>query len=612
MSILRGASFAVAVVLGGVALWVAAIGRVDVAVFHHTIASHDPWRPALGAAVAVAVFLAAKGTREHVRAWLAAIDLVDDRAIAAVLAVALGALGIAFATTAAGGSDSYGYVSQADGWMTGRLKIPEPWAASAPWKDALLTFTPLGYRPGAGADAAAIVPSYSPGLPLLLAAAKSIGGQEAMFWVVPLSGAALVIATLGIGRRLGAPRAGLVAAWLVATSPIVLFMIVSPMTDIPVAAAWNVALYFVLGESSSSAAAAGVASAVAILIRPNLVFEAGPLGLWYLLRAWRTGAWRAWIGRACVYAACAGAGIAAVAAINAYLYGSPFVSGYGTLGGWFTLGNIARNARNYTHWLAYAHTPIVFVGLVPLVVPLKRFWPNVGDRAVFIAIGLFLLALVGQYFAFLVFEAWWYLRFLITGLPIVLIGLGAVVMSIASLRRPVLTLAVAAAVLVVGARDFKVAAAGEQVFGLWQDERRYVSVAKLARSMTDPSSVIYSMQHSGSLRYYGGRMTLNYSVLPPDQLDRSVAWLADHGAHPYLLVEDWEVDAVRKRFAGEQTLAILDARPLFIYEGHALVMMYDLASSPADAAPATVNVVETFADRQRSVRPAAFPAFTLK
>jgi hypothetical protein len=40
--------------------------------------------------------------------------------------------------------------------------------------------------------------------------------------------------------------------------------------------------------------------------------------------------------------------------------------------------------------------------------------------------------------------------------------------------------------------------------------------------------------------------------------------------------------------------------------------MYDLASSPTDPAPATVNVVETFADRERSVRPVSFLPFVLK
>lgn len=611
LRIIRGVSFVVAVLLGGVALWVALVGSVELAILRHTIASHNAWRPAIAAAAALALFAAAKGTREHVRAWLAAIDRVSDRLITTALAVALCVVGITYATTAAGGSDAYGYISQADGWKSGHLKIPEPWAANAPWEDAIQTFSPLGYRPGVGADAAAIVPSYSAGLPLLFAAAKTIGGQEAMFWVVPMTGAVLVIATFGIGRRLGAPRAGLVAAWLVATSPIVVFMVVTPMTDIPVAAAWNVALFFVLGESASSAAAAGLVSAVAILIRPNLVFQAGPLGVWYLLRAWRTGAPRIWIGRAGIYAACAGAGIVAVFAINAYLYGSPFVSGYGTLGEWFALGNVVSNARNYTRWFVYAETPIALAGLVPLVLPLKRFWPRVEDRAAFVVIGLFLLALVGQYFSFLVFSDWWYLRFLITGLPLVLIGLGAVATSLASIRRPVLTVVVASGVLLLGARGFKVAV-GEQTFQTWQVERRYISVAKIARAMTDPSSVIYSMQHSGSLRYYGGRMTLLYSALPPDELDRSAAWLAAHGAHPYLLVEDWEVDAVRKRFPGQKALDVLGSRPLFIYEGPALVMMYDLASSPTDPAPATVNVVETFADRERSVRPVPFQPFSLK
>ena len=184
LKLLRGIAFLIAVLLGGVAAWVALVGSVELTVFHHTVVSHSPWRPAIAAAAALALFVAAKGTREHVRAWLAAIDRVSDRVVTIALAVALCIVGIVYATTAASGSDAYGYISQADGWRSGHLKIPEPWAANAPWEDALETFSPLGYRPGVGADAAAIVPSYSAGLPLLFAAAKTIGGQEAMFWAL--------------------------------------------------------------------------------------------------------------------------------------------------------------------------------------------------------------------------------------------------------------------------------------------------------------------------------------------------------------------------------------------------------------------------------------------
>jgi len=66
-------------------------------------------------------------------------------------------------------------------------------------------------------------------------------------------------------------------------------MMMVPMSDVPVAAAWTIALWCLLGDSTASAIGAGVATAVAILIRPNLVPMAVPMGLWYLVKAWRGG-----------------------------------------------------------------------------------------------------------------------------------------------------------------------------------------------------------------------------------------------------------------------------------------------------------------------------------
>ena len=192
--------------------------------------------------------------------------------------------------------------------------------------------------PGRRDDGWSLVPTFA-GPAAAFAGAKLVAGQEGMFWVVPISGGLLVLATFGLGRRLGDSRAGLIAAALVATSPVVLFMGMAPMTDVPVAAAWTIACYFALGESAGTALAAGFAAAAGTLIRSNLVFEAGPIGLWFLLRGWRTGDW----GRAIRHAACFGVaascGIAAVAAINQRLYGSPFLSGYGTFSEYFSRAN---------------------------------------------------------------------------------------------------------------------------------------------------------------------------------------------------------------------------------------------------------------------------------
>ena len=155
-----------------------------------------------------------------------------------------------------------------------------PIANDVPWPAPLSTFVPFGYA--AVANESAIAPMVGPGLPLLMAAMKAVGGHAALFLVVPITAALLIWATFGIGRQLGSARLGLGAAWLVATSPAFLTMIKEPMSDVPAAAFWALATWKVLDDSRFSAALAGAAAAMAILIRPNLVPLAAVLGVWML------------------------------------------------------------------------------------------------------------------------------------------------------------------------------------------------------------------------------------------------------------------------------------------------------------------------------------------
>src|SRR5262249_5897406 len=155
-----------------------------------------------------------------------------------------------------------------DLWLRGDLHIDQSFGAAVPWPLARWTFLPLGYRPEP--DGYRIVPQYPPGLPLMMAGAKLVAGQCAIFWIVPVCGGVLVAATHAIGMRLQRPAVGLAAAWIVATSPTLLFMAIAPMSDVPAAAAWAVAIACVLGETRVSAIAGGVAAAIAIMIRPNL------------------------------------------------------------------------------------------------------------------------------------------------------------------------------------------------------------------------------------------------------------------------------------------------------------------------------------------------------
>ncbi len=265
-----------------------------------------------------------------------------------VLAAVVFATGAAYATTVASGADASGYVSQADRWIHGTLKPPQPWVGQVPWPNPRWTFTPLGYRPVDDAPPYAQAPVYSPGLPLMMAAAKIVGGQAAIFLVVPLCAAAMVLATFGVARRLRGPAAGMTAAWLVATSPIVSWLLVLPMSDVPVAAAWTGALFFLIGDGAGSTLTAGLLSAVAVLIRPNLFFLAPIMSVWFFARA-RNPPW-SFLRRlrdALRYSAGVLPGAIFIGVFFTFLFGSPWISGYGRLSEVLSTENVWANLRLY-------------------------------------------------------------------------------------------------------------------------------------------------------------------------------------------------------------------------------------------------------------------------
>ena len=132
-------------------------------------------------------------------------------------------------------ADASGYVSQSRLLAAARVSFDEPLARLLPWTGTEWIFSPLGYRPGPAPGE--VVPTYPPGLPLTMAAARAIGGEWAPFFVVPLLGGLAVFCTYLLGARLHSRRAGLTAALLLATSPIFLFQLVQPMSDVP-AVAW--------------------------------------------------------------------------------------------------------------------------------------------------------------------------------------------------------------------------------------------------------------------------------------------------------------------------------------------------------------------------------------
>jgi hypothetical protein len=584
----------------GAAVWALALtafGGFRVNILGVTLRSNNPERVYLIALLALAGYFLAGGrvrrqtvartAQPFARGARGLIDVVARRPalLAAAFAAGLTITAAAGSTRIAGGSDVYGYVSQADLWLSGSPFIRQPWVAQAPWPEAEWTFAPLGYRPHPS-ERGTIVPTYSPGLPFLLATAKAMGGQCALFGVVPLLAGLGVLATFGIGSRLGSPWAGVIGGLLVATSPAVLVVSFEALTDVPVMSAWALAFYLLLVSTDALRAsrgrglafAAGLTTGLAILIRPNLVLLTIPMGLWFFLR--RTAPHGGRLPSAACFALGVLPGVLAVAAINDALYGSPATSGYGSFEEQFAWAHVAGNAARYLAWFTQAQTPVALAGLAALLLPVRRIWPELKDRRILGIIAAFVTILWLQYFAYLEFDSWSYLRFLLPSWPFLMIGLGAIVLAgTSTLPLPPAARAIAATTLAVVLAAWTVGIASRsEVFGQRRAAEHEAPLGQLVRQHTADNSVVIAFERSGSLRYYAGRTTLRYDFLPPDWLDRAVEWLTSRGAHVYAVLDANHLEQVRTRFAGQRTLDALE-RPVFVYEPNRTAL-YDLSSPP--------------------------------
>jgi hypothetical protein len=574
------------------ALWAALVlisGGFDTAPFGIQVSSHEPKRPLLLAGLALASYVLAGGNVPL--AWLRALGrmclAIRHTYIAWALAAAIVVLGLVFGSRAIGGSDSYGYVSQADLWLSGRITIDQSFALQVPWPRAQWTFSPLGYMP-LERDERFIVPIYPPGLPLVMAAAKFIGGQDGLFAVSPICAGLLVLATYRIGRRLASSAAGLAAAWLLMTSPAVLLMTLSPMTDVPAAAFWALALNFVLSDSAWAAAGAGVCCGLAVLIRPNVAPLAPILFLRYVLEMRHPDTRRRAIRQAAIFAVSAVPFAVVLAMVNAHLYGSPLASGLGNPMTAFHWSNVAQNIRDYGSSLITTQTPIALAGLAAIFVPLRALWPSVRDRAVFIVLGAFVFVIWAMYLSYHVLGEWTYLRYLLPSWPLMMAGLGAIAVAIVR-RAPALRVVVIAGVVALGIYQVQIVRERSLLMsGL--GESRYIVAGQFTGHVTAENSVVVSQSHVGSIRYYGGRMTIRYDQIPEEWFDRLVDWLTSHGVRVYLALENWEVDQIRAQFPNAQRLDAVTRPPIGTYREPGLFYIYDLSEPRAlDSVPQTTT-----------------------
>jgi hypothetical protein len=542
----------------------------------HLSAYRRDWPAAAAGALAfIYLALARRRIREDID-WAGARFEARASWVAGLAAICAGGAAVIWGTHTAGSADAYGYVSQADLWLRGQLVVRQPFAAQFAWSD--LVFAPLGYRPGL--EPRTIVPTYPPGLPMFMAAAKLAVGPCGVYAVVPASAVVVILATYGLGARVWSRSAGAAAALLVACSPAMVFMSMSPMSDVPVSAAWAVAIVCLLRRSVAATVAAGFATAATVLIRPNLVPLAMVGAIVVMQSHWRDGSRRA-LARAIVYGLGILPAIVAIAWLNNHLYGSPLMSGHGDLGPHFAWRNGPINACLYTSWLMQTQTPVILFALVPLAVALLRLRDRPSAPALVLLYGT-IATVAASYLFFRPFDDWWWLRYWLPAFPPLL------VMTIAGasivLRR--VRTGTAAAVGIIGV----VAVAALQlhvpiragIFTSPTTGTRFQAFGRYVNEHTPANAVILAMEHSGSLRYYGGRMTLRYDWL--DDLDAAVRELSQAGYQPYLALDESERAGFERRFLPRSRLARLDWAPAIELLAPVRVRLYDLLNKDASVA----------------------------
>ena len=426
-----------------------------------------------------------------------------------------------YSTRSAAGADASGYLSEAAMIAHRAFLYPDPMQLELGDETGWLT-TPLGWRP---TGVAMQVPTYPPGLPMLMAVPYAWFGINGAVAIVLLSAAVAIVATGLLASQLGGRVAGIMAAVLIGFTPVFVHQAIQPMSDVPVTAAWMLC-FALLCRGGSLDAPAGVACAIAVLIRPNLA----PLAIVPLVLA----------RRKVVFAIPVAAAGALLGFIQASWYGSPFQSGYGATDELFAMSNIVPNIGRYSRWWL-ATAPALLLG----VFGVYRLRANRTAHA----LAAFAMLVIGAYLIYAVFDDWSYLRFLLPTLAVFAV-FAAIELAAWIERWPITVRVPVFFVVVVALTAYSIAIArSHDTFKLADQLARVATVADYLNKNVEPAAVLLSGEQSGSMRHYTGRSILRWEAASPDALTAAFAKLAQANRPVFIVLDAWEEPVFRAKLS---------------------------------------------------------------
>ncbi len=476
--------------------------------------------------------------------------------VALLIAAGVVAVTVRFNSFIPWGTDSGAYLNAAHHWAEGELFDVAPLGFRFPWASDGYVESPHGHRPGPKGTFTSIYPL---GYPLLLAAALKLGGSLAPYVVAPLFAALLAWCAFLLGRELSTPWAGAIAALLIAASPVTLTHAVIAMSDVPATACWALAWVLSLRAGLGAAASSGLATAMAVMIRPNLAPLAVVIVGSLVLSHWR-GIALSWL-RFLVFAACAAVGPVILMWSQAVLYGGPLNSGYpASLAYFFSVDRIPQNARLYPILFSRLHTALPALGLLAVPLVLKRARTIAGgDRkplVVFTAVAIILVNYL-LYLAYLTFEDWQSLRFVLPAMFALFVLFAGVIdwCRLWLVRRSAWLSAAALIPMAI-----VVLAPRQQIRMTLLEAQRHLRLHMMGRYLREAlprNAVVLTYAHAGALSLYTGRPIVRLDMVAPEALDSVVSDLQD-GEYVPVFVLDMAVEhaTLVERFKESRYIAL--------------------------------------------------------
>ena len=450
---------------------------------------------------------------------------------------------------------------------SGHLSEPQPLASILPFADPLRAAIPLGHVPAI--EGFSSVPRFPIGLPIVMALFSILHPTGPFFVPLLMGDVTLALAYL-LGRMTSDRLTGLFAAALVAVDPVFAVSAVHPMSDVP-AACWLVAAIWAADteiqarpERSRGAGShvwsvtSGMCAGMAVLTRPVLL---PAVIVFLLIHVFRTRSPSAW-----VVVASTSAFLLFQIWLNASLYGTMTMSGYGSASHMFELSfsRMAANMSNFGKWLIYSRSTLFWLAWPGALVVLRhdrRAWEWSAIAA----------AAAAPYLFYLVFDNWDSSRFLLPTIVLVLILCARALSQVLSLRkaahawRPAVLFAIAFASGFVSQQFLQREGIGRSRL----EEAKYVLVGEWFERHTSERAVVLSSLHSGAIRLYGKRPTIRWDEIPGDALDATIERLVTSGYEPYLALDTpSEPPMYEDRFRGQSANAepIARVRVVYIYK----------------------------------------------